>query len=58
MARDHRYRQFAAEEHAVEVDRVHPPPVLQRGLLDRAESDDAGAVDQHVQPAELIFDLA
>ena len=45
-------RVLAAEEDAVEVQRVQGAPVLERGLLDRAVDGGAGAVHQHVQPAE------
>ena len=34
---------------------MDPPPFLQRGFLDGAEADNAGAVDQDVQAAQAVF---
>ena len=45
---------LAAEEHAVEVDRVHLAPFLERDVLDRLAEADAGGIEQHVQGAELV----
>jgi hypothetical protein len=48
---------LAAQEHAVEVDRVHGAPLLEAGVLGivrgrtALEAGHAGVIDQHVQPA-------
>ena len=43
---------LAAQEHAFRIDRLDPPPLLDRGALGRAPATrDAGIVDQDVEPA-------
>src|SRR5258708_7531398 len=43
---------LAAEEHAVEIDRVDATPLLEAGLLDGADGADPGIVDDDIEPAE------
>ena len=45
---------LAAQEHAVEVDRMHAAPFLERDVLDRLAEPDAGGVEQNVDRAELV----
>ncbi len=46
-------RGVGAVEQAGDVHIEHPPPLLQRGVLDRAEQHHAGVIDQRVQPSQL-----
>ena len=52
-----RQRVFAAEKRAVEIDREHPAPGGEVGLLDAADRGDAGGVDQAVEPAVFCLDV-
>ena len=47
----------ADQEHAVEVDRQHAPPVREGHLLERLLRIDAGAIDQDVAAAEFLLHL-
>ncbi|MNF53965.1 hypothetical protein D3C84_353740 [compost metagenome] len=46
------YGVLAAEEVAVVVDALHLLEQLQRGVLDGADGEDGGVVDQHIEAAE------
>ena len=50
-----RQRLLAAEEHRIDVDGKAAAPVLQRAAFDMAAHADAGVVDQHRQPAQVLF---
>ena len=43
-----------AEEHAVQIDRLLAPPVVERELRDEARNRNAGIVDEHVEAPELL----
>ena len=48
-----RERRVGDVQQALEVERDHPVPLLDRGVDDRAEQHHAGVVDDDVEPAEL-----
>ena len=55
-ALEQRQRVFAAEKRAVEIDRHHPPPGGEIGVLDRADGDDACRIHQAVKPPARFGD--
>ena len=47
---------LAAQKCAVEIDRQHAAPDDKVGVLDRADSDDAGGVDETIEAAGAALD--